>query len=195
MNSTSREKNDFSSISRSYDSGHDNNKEKEEDVVMTASLIQDKNEQEKFTRAKSPFMGLLASRVSCVDCGYTYSCSLEDCLDSFINLDTITDFNCRKCTVANASKDLERKIEQGRRSLAEMEKRQVTSDGTHSKTGYGRRADQSEVNGDYAHASGSRNAKRSSSGATTETKISLKDMEKLKEKVDQCLASNIEMDL
>ncbi|KAG0011665.1 hypothetical protein BGZ80_000515, partial [Entomortierella chlamydospora] len=76
-----------------------------------------------------------------------------------------------------------------------MEKRQVTSDGTYSKAEHGHSADQSEVNGDYAHASGSRSAKRSSSRATTETKISLKDMEKLKEKVDQCLANNIEMDL
>ncbi|KAF9346917.1 hypothetical protein BGX26_001552, partial [Mortierella sp. AD094] len=163
INTASREKKDFPSISSSYDSGRDNNKEKEDNAVMTASLIQDKYEQEKFSRAKSPFMGLLASRVSCVDCGYT---------------------------------DLERKIEQGRRSLAEAEKRQVTSDGTHSRAENDRRADQSEVSSDYTHTNGSRSVRRGSSpGTAAKTKISLEDMEKLKEKVDQCLANNIEMDL
>ncbi|KAF9211528.1 hypothetical protein BGZ59_007955 [Podila verticillata] len=46
-------------------------KENASNGFMTASLIVDKKEQEKYNRAKSPFMGLLASRVSCVDCGYT----------------------------------------------------------------------------------------------------------------------------
>jgi hypothetical protein len=39
--------------------------------MMSASFILDRKEQERFKRSKSPLMGLLASRVSCVDCGYT----------------------------------------------------------------------------------------------------------------------------
>jgi len=39
--------------------------------AMAESVMLDRREQEKYSRAKSPFMGLLASRVSCVDCGYT----------------------------------------------------------------------------------------------------------------------------
>ncbi|KAF8975164.1 hypothetical protein BGZ46_009375 [Entomortierella lignicola] len=197
--------------------GHVNssvNKETEANNVMTASLTQDKNEQEKYVRAKSPFMGLLASRVSCVDCGYTaairhstfdnlsltvpqkYSCNLEDCLDSFINLDTITDFICRKCTVTQASKDLEYKIEQGKKALLAAEKQQDILDGEHSNL-----VDDDSNGAQKNSSSGSdpvnepRVSRRKSSGSTIKTKISLSEMEKLKEKVDQCLANNIEMDL
>ena len=48
-----------------------NEKALQESAGMRESVIIDKHEQEKHARAKSPFMGLLASRVSCVDCGYT----------------------------------------------------------------------------------------------------------------------------
>ncbi|KAK3827378.1 MAG: hypothetical protein J3R72DRAFT_374161, partial [Linnemannia gamsii] len=116
-------------------------------MLMTSSLMLDRTEQEKYKRAKSPFMGLLASRVSCVDCGYTaairhstfdslsltvplqvpqiYSCSLEQCLDSFIHLDTISDFNCRKCTLLGASMDLGRKIEQGKKIQKQREQKEL----------------------------------------------------------------------
>ncbi|KAF9899392.1 hypothetical protein EC991_008940 [Linnemannia zychae] len=102
----------------------------------------DRTAQAKYKRAKSPFMGLLASRVSCIDCGYTaairhstfdslsltvplqYSCNLEQCLDSFIHLDTISDFNCRKCTLLGASADLSRKIEQGKKIQRQRENKE-----------------------------------------------------------------------
>ncbi|KAF9111498.1 hypothetical protein BGX27_004837 [Mortierella sp. AM989] len=215
ISSLSREEmNSSSALKCDSNASSEKNKDKAESVEMTASLILDKSEQEKFSRAKSPFMGLLASRVSCVDCGYTaairhstfdnlsltvplqYSCSLEDCLDSFINLDTITDFNCRKCTVMSASKDLEQKIEQGKKALADIEKRQSNSDGTdsiHSENGHGQ--GQGETNGDIKLANGNSTKRRSSAEPTTKSKISLADMERLKEQVDQCLANNIEMDL
>lgn len=52
---------------------HDDGREADISASMTASVMLDRTEQEKYRRAKSPFMGLLASRVSCVDCGYTVS--------------------------------------------------------------------------------------------------------------------------
>ncbi|KAG0353822.1 hypothetical protein BGZ54_002027, partial [Gamsiella multidivaricata] len=176
-------------------------KEKGEPMAMTASLIMDRNEQEKFSRAKSPFMGLLASRVSCVDCGYTYSCSLEDCLESFIHLDTITDFNCRKCTVLKASKDLERMIEQGRKPLAGDEARQ-----RESQTGSTAPQENAGATNNHPAESQPENSgssrRRSSNGVngagnkkSATSRISLEEMEKMKERVDQCLAYDIEMDL
>ncbi|KAG0202999.1 hypothetical protein BGX33_009359 [Mortierella sp. NVP41] len=124
--------------------GHNEESDGDAEVpsLMTLSVMLDRKEQEKYRRAKSPFMGLLASRVSCVDCGYTaairhstfdnlsltvplqYSCSLEYCLASFIHLDTISDFNCRKCTLLGASKDLGRKIEQGKKIQAQQEEKE-----------------------------------------------------------------------
>ncbi|KAF9406427.1 hypothetical protein BGZ94_003117, partial [Podila epigama] len=53
------------------DDGDDDVMATEDTAKMTGSLLVSKAEQEKYNRAKSPFMGLLASRVSCVDCGYT----------------------------------------------------------------------------------------------------------------------------
>ncbi|KAF8941046.1 hypothetical protein BGZ58_002860 [Dissophora ornata] len=192
---------------------------------MTASLLLDRNEQEKFSRAKSPFMGLLASRVSCVDCGYTaairhstfdnlsltvplqYSCSLEDCLDSFIHLDTITDFNCRKCTVMNAGKDLERKIDQGRRAQAEEQESQKKerNEDVLPSTENGEDQEQTKpLLGANAKTPKSPSEKRkarrrfSTSPASSKTpmsRITLAEMEKIKGRLDQCLANNIEMDL
>ncbi|KAF9120128.1 hypothetical protein BGW39_011650, partial [Mortierella sp. 14UC] len=104
--------------------GEDYDQDVDISTLMTSSLMLDRTEQAKYKRAKSPFMGLLASRVSCIDCGYTYSCSLEQCLDSFIHLDTISDFNCRKCTLLGASADLGRKIEQGKKIQKQREDRE-----------------------------------------------------------------------
>ncbi|KAG0225203.1 hypothetical protein BGX31_007710 [Mortierella sp. GBA43] len=199
--------------------------------MMTASLILDRKEQEKFKRAKSPFMGLIASRVSCVDCGYTaairhstfdnlsltlpyqYSCNLEDCLEAFIHLDTITDYNCRKCTVMHASQDLGRKIEHGKRVLAEKSKTvqptdQVQpSDITAGTVTDGNQYAAELIQGHTADLNKPENnkPKRKSSrspadstdatAGTTGTKISLEEMEKIKDRVDHCLATNIESDL
>ncbi|KAG0309768.1 hypothetical protein BGZ98_008225 [Dissophora globulifera] len=170
--------------------------------MMTASLILDRSEQDKFSRAKSPFMGLLASRVSCVDCGYTYSSSLEDCLESFIHLDTITDFHCRKCTVMSASKDLERKIEQGKRALAQEEERKRKEQEQNSRD----REEGEDINDDrsaeaLSDAKKAASRRRSSGSVANKKntsaspKISLAEMERMKESIDHCLAYDIEMDL
>ncbi|KAG1380394.1 hypothetical protein G6F60_001742 [Rhizopus arrhizus] len=66
---------------------------------------------------RNPFTGLAATRVSCANCGYTTpirhhtfdnisltvpqtaSCTLENCLNSYTKVDTLNDFQCRKCTL------------------------------------------------------------------------------------------------
>ncbi|KAF9544477.1 hypothetical protein EC957_012079 [Mortierella hygrophila] len=217
---------------------HDDEKEADISGLMTASVMLDRTEQEKYRRAKSPFMGLLASRVSCVDCGYTaairhstfdnlsltvplqYTCSLEHCLDSFIHLDTISDFNCRKCTLLGASKDLGRKIEQGKRLQRQREEKELGQRQTDSATTtilplesqqQGNCAEDSMAEAEQVSTQTPSPAKRrrssrllksldesSSEGKETSSKpgkISLVEMEQLKARVDYCLASDIEMDL
>lgn len=62
-------------------------------------------------------IGMLASRLSCMQCGYTeavrhftfdnlslslppaHSCSIEDCLQQYINLESLNDVVCRKCSL------------------------------------------------------------------------------------------------
>ncbi|CEP07434.1 hypothetical protein [Parasitella parasitica] len=66
---------------------------------------------------RNPFTGLAASKISCVNCGYTapirhhtfdnislsapqtLSCTLEDCLKTYTKVDFLNDFQCRKCTL------------------------------------------------------------------------------------------------
>ncbi|CAO3570122.1 unnamed protein product [Mortierella alpina] len=82
-------------------------------------------------RAQSnPMMGLLASRLSCMQCGYTeavrhftfdnlslslpstHACHIEDCLKQYISLESLHDVVCRKCsllaTVARIGAELDR---------------------------------------------------------------------------------------
>ncbi|KAF9428932.1 hypothetical protein BGZ94_000427 [Podila epigama] len=65
----------------------------------------------------NPMVGMLASRLSCIQCGYTeairhftfdnlslsipsnYSCTIEDCLQKFVNLESLNDAACRKCSL------------------------------------------------------------------------------------------------
>ncbi|GJJ78042.1 ubiquitin carboxyl-terminal hydrolase 1 [Entomortierella parvispora] len=65
----------------------------------------------------NPMNGLLASRLSCMQCGYTeavrhftfdnlslslpssHSCNIEDCLRQYINLESLHDVVCRKCSL------------------------------------------------------------------------------------------------
>ncbi|KAF9273770.1 hypothetical protein BGZ68_001217, partial [Mortierella alpina] len=78
----------------------------------------------------NPMMGLLASRLSCMQCGYTeavrhftfdnlslslpsaHACHIEDCLKQYISLESLHDVVCRKCsllaTVARIGNELER---------------------------------------------------------------------------------------
>ncbi|KAG0286332.1 hypothetical protein BGZ98_005130, partial [Dissophora globulifera] len=65
----------------------------------------------------NPMMGLLASRLSCMQCGYTeairhftfdnlslslpstHACTIEDCLKQYVNLESLHDVVCRKCSL------------------------------------------------------------------------------------------------
>ncbi|KAK4514144.1 uncharacterized protein ATC70_006154 [Mucor velutinosus] len=66
---------------------------------------------------RNPFTGLAASKISCMNCGYTApirhhtfdnislsapqisTCTLEDCLKTYTKVDFLNDFQCRKCTL------------------------------------------------------------------------------------------------
>lgn len=147
---------------------------------------------------------------------------MEHCLDSFIHLDTISDFNCRKCTLLGASKDLGLKIEQGRefQRLQEekkmQEQHQTNSDTTMTHVQDSQlqdndledsitKTEQASTQEAPTRAKKRRSSRLlasptepSSDGKETSPKpgkISLAEMEQLKSRVDQCLANNIEMDL
>ncbi|KAF8948653.1 hypothetical protein BGZ47_003587 [Haplosporangium gracile] len=65
----------------------------------------------------NPMIGMLASRLSCMQCGYTeavrhftfdnlslslpsaHSCNIEDCLQQYITLESLNDVVCRKCSL------------------------------------------------------------------------------------------------
>ncbi|KAG0205047.1 hypothetical protein BGX28_003211 [Mortierella sp. GBA30] len=179
-------------------------------AMMSVSLILDRSEQEKYHRAKSPFMGLLASRVSCVDCGYTHSCTLEDCLDAFIHLDMISDFNCRKCTLLKASKDLENKIELGKKDAHAKEIHERETNGQNEQPtdreqlAYSLETEAQEATEPgHVSAEGSRKARQWTTAATSNTRsaplasrrVTLADLLQLKEQIDHCLQNNVEMDL
>ncbi|KAG0251409.1 hypothetical protein BG011_007627 [Mortierella polycephala] len=194
------------------------------DPVMTESLVLDRIEQDKYRRAKSPFMGLLASRVSCVDCGYTaairhstfdnlsltvplqYACCLEDCLESFIHLDTISDFKCRKCTLIKASKDLAVRIEQCKTSLLDSQERNDDQHGDqdlqdqHGQFKQNRNANRRHQRRQPSPAANTTMDEDEDSHdedfeIATSTESSLLRMEEVKSLIDQCLFGDIEMDL
>ncbi|KAF9566419.1 hypothetical protein EC968_003763 [Mortierella alpina] len=178
-------------------------------TVMSASVTLDRSELEKYQRAKSPFMGLLASRVSCVDCGYTYSCTLEDCLYSFIHLDTISDFNCRKCTLVKASRDLGQTIQQVKEDLITKEERdRRKTEQQQDEQGREPIADQvpSMTDGELEElsqpiqqsAKDTQKLRRRSGGneaARPSKRLSLAELSRFKDRIDYCLQTDIEMDL
>ncbi|KAK9766971.1 ubiquitin-specific protease ubp1 [Basidiobolus ranarum] len=79
---------------------------------------------------KNPFSGLLASRLACGQCGYTEAirhftfdnisltlphkrvCSLEDCLRSYIEIETLEDASCRRCSLKATLADYDSRIKQ-----------------------------------------------------------------------------------
>ncbi|KAI7891123.1 uncharacterized protein EV154DRAFT_509240 [Mucor mucedo] len=78
---------------------------------------------------KNPFTGLAASKISCVNCGYTApirhhtfdnisltvpqvsSCSLESCIKTYTKVDILTDFQCRKCTLITTLQTMTQELE------------------------------------------------------------------------------------
>ncbi|KAG0090628.1 hypothetical protein BGZ93_008528 [Podila epicladia] len=87
------------------------------DVDLLESLVKLDTKPQNMEKLSNPMAGMLASRLSCVQCGYTeairhfafdnlslsipstYSCSIEDCLQQFVNLESLSDVVCRKCSL------------------------------------------------------------------------------------------------
>ncbi|KAI7871143.1 hypothetical protein BDF14DRAFT_1763513 [Spinellus fusiger] len=83
-------------------------------------------------RPRNPFTGLAASKISCMKCGHTApirhhtfdnisltvprtsSCTLESCLDTYTKVDTLTDFQCRKCVLIATAEGLSHELEKQR---------------------------------------------------------------------------------
>ncbi|KAI8087750.1 uncharacterized protein B0P05DRAFT_584969 [Gilbertella persicaria] len=79
--------------------------------------------------AENPFTGLLANRLSCMQCGYTgairhfsfnniqlnvpnkYTTTLQECLSQFTSMEYLQDASCRKCSFEITVKSLEADIE------------------------------------------------------------------------------------
>ncbi|OLY83410.1 Ubiquitin carboxyl-terminal hydrolase 16 [Smittium mucronatum] len=75
---------------------------------------------EVFVELKNPFIGLAASKIACITCGYTASlshystdcislpvprkknCTIYECLSSYTVIDQLDDFRCRKCILTNS---------------------------------------------------------------------------------------------
>ncbi|KAG0189271.1 hypothetical protein DFQ28_003619 [Apophysomyces sp. BC1034] len=71
------------------------------------------------SRLENPFTGLLANRLSCMQCGYTeairhfsfnnvqltlpnkHTTSLDDCLEQMTTMEQLNDVTCRKCSLVN----------------------------------------------------------------------------------------------
>lgn len=78
----------------------------------------------------NPMTGMLASRLSCTQCGYTeavrhftfdslslslpprQSCTIEDCLEQYTNLESLQDVVCRKCSLIATLDRIEEQIEE-----------------------------------------------------------------------------------
>ncbi|KAI7899852.1 uncharacterized protein BX663DRAFT_459516 [Cokeromyces recurvatus] len=87
---------------------------------------------------ENPFIGLLANRLSCMECGYTsairhfsfnniqlnvpnrYTTSLEECLSQFTSIEYLQDASCRRCSFVTTIKALTAEIE----TLKQQSKRQ-----------------------------------------------------------------------
>ncbi|KAI8580450.1 hypothetical protein K450DRAFT_237075 [Umbelopsis ramanniana AG] len=88
-------------------------------------------------RPRNPFTGLAASKVSCLKCGYTaairhhtfdnisltvpqlISCTLEDCFSLYTKVDTLTDFQCRRCAITDTITTLKKEIEASKKKSRE----------------------------------------------------------------------------
>ncbi|KAG2173065.1 hypothetical protein INT44_007038 [Umbelopsis vinacea] len=88
-------------------------------------------------RPRNPFTGLAASKVSCLKCGYTaairhhtfdnisltvpqlISCTLEDCFSLYTKVDTLTDFQCRRCAITDTITTLKKELEASKKKSRE----------------------------------------------------------------------------
>jgi len=104
----------------------------------------------KWNEIRNPFVGLLASRLTCVVCGYTeairhftfdnlsltlpntHACRLEECLAEYTHLELLDDASCRRCLLSSTLawyKDRLQHVDLTERSRRELEeKRRLVAD-------------------------------------------------------------------
>ncbi|KAI8878422.1 cysteine proteinase [Backusella circina FSU 941] len=93
---------------------------------LLSSALSQKNEHKKL---ENPFTGLLANRLSCMQCGYTEAIrhfsfnnvqltlpsldetTLKDCLQQLTNMEYLNDVTCRKCSLIDTVRELGTEIE------------------------------------------------------------------------------------
>ncbi|KAI7866180.1 hypothetical protein BDF14DRAFT_1816942 [Spinellus fusiger] len=94
------------------------------------------NENTQSISMETPFTGLLASRLSCMQCGYTEAVrhfsfnniqlslpekcttTLESCLDQFTAMEYLSDASCRKCSLINTLHEMSMESESIYQQLA-----------------------------------------------------------------------------
>ncbi|OZJ03583.1 hypothetical protein BZG36_03028, partial [Bifiguratus adelaidae] len=102
------------------------------------SSSQEKTSTNNF--ARNPLVGLLASRLSCVKCGYTEAirhftfdnlqltlpltstCSLQGCLRQFVQLEHLSDAHCRRCSLRTTLQSTLREVEALKEETIMLEK-------------------------------------------------------------------------
>ncbi|CAO3614738.1 unnamed protein product [Cunninghamella echinulata] len=106
---------------------NNNNHEKNTCPSSTTAMKNKKKRQQQYSY-NSPMTGLLASRLSCVQCGYTgairhfpfnniqlslpnaYSVTIEQCLEQYTNMEYLRDASCKRCSFNMTSQLLDDKI-------------------------------------------------------------------------------------
>ncbi|KAF9281507.1 hypothetical protein BGZ68_006608 [Mortierella alpina] len=138
-----------------------------------------------------------------------YSCTLEDCLYSFIHLDMISDFNCRKCTLVKACKDLEQMIQQAKegirakedrdrrkkQQLQEEQAREPAEDQASSVNGNGLKESSQKIQQPVKDSQKPRRRSDGNNVGVSSKRLSLAELSGLKDRIDYCLQTDIEMDL
>ncbi|KAF9584672.1 hypothetical protein BGW38_005631 [Lunasporangiospora selenospora] len=167
ISSAALTRDDPSSLDNSSSQEKMHSNEAEDESLLRASVILDQKEQEKYRQAKSPFMGLLASRVSA-------SKELE-----------------RDLQLAEKREERLRAASTNEQSLSSSTRESTPSEAVSRdlSTTSGEKASRSKKSR-RRRSSKASDLLTSSSGLT-----SLEEIKKLKRKVDSCLAYDIEMDI
>ncbi|KAG0241690.1 hypothetical protein BGW41_005565 [Actinomortierella wolfii] len=127
-----------------------------------------------------------------------FSCTIEECLDDFVHLDTIHDFNCRKCTVLNALKEVDQIIDNAQRRLVSMDSVNGVEKGE-SHHSDDMKVKENSLEATSSNDSSANSRRRRSSGANkmdeSRIRANLAQALQWKSKIQECLQYNIEMDL
>ncbi|KAI9306413.1 hypothetical protein BJ944DRAFT_199370, partial [Cunninghamella echinulata] len=107
---------------------NNNNNEKNAYPSSTTTMKNKQKRQQQQYSYNSPMTGLLASRLSCVQCGYTgairhfpfnniqlslpnaYSVTIEQCLEQYTTMEYLRDASCKRCSYNMTSQLLDDKI-------------------------------------------------------------------------------------